>query len=582
MFRFTVPRWPSGLLGVAAVVIGVVLILRPFSSLTVLALLIGVGALVAGVSEFVDAGSTPRPWVRVLAGVGWCRAGLLALFWPGITIGVLALIVGVALIVTGLTDVIAGIRGSTDERIAAVIGGLAGLIFGVLALVWPDITVLVIAVVFGARVGLFGAARIGAAFAGERADGSAPDAKPRSRARWRRWARVLWSTVALGLAVILAVVSVRIVRSNPTVTDFYRAPDPVSAERGVLLRSEPMTEGISENANAWRILYTTTRGDGQPAVGSGLVMVGKDEPAGPRPVIAWAHGTTGTDITCAPTLLADPLGSGAMFIQDRVIDRGWAMVAADYVGLGVDAPHPYLIGQPEGRSVLDAVRAAHQLDGVELADRTVVWGHSQGGHAALWTGALAPTYAPDVNVIGVAALAPASDLLGLVDNLATITGGTIFAAYVVDGYTKTYPDVRIDDYIRGSARTLITQAATRCLGKSALVSVIAGLPLDQPAFDRDPGTGAFGQRLTENIPRGLIEAPLFIGQGETDPLVLPQVQRAYARQQCAAGQQLEFRSYPGRDHIGLVDADSPLVPDLLAWTDDRLAGAPATNSCPDL
>jgi acetyl esterase/lipase len=187
-----------------------------------------------------------------------------------------------------------------------------------------------------------------------------------------------------------------------------------------------------------------------------------------------------------------------------------------------------------------------------------------------------------VNVIGVAALAPASDLLGLVDNLATITGGTIFAAYVVDGYTKTYPDVKIDDYIRGSARTLITEAATRCLGKSTLVSVIAGLPLDQPAFNRDPGTGAFGQRLAENIPRGLIEAPLFIGQGETDPLVLPQVQRAFARQQCAAGQELEFRSYPGRDHVAVVAADSPLVPDLLAWTDDRLAGAPATNSCPHL
>ncbi|HEY7813746.1 MAG TPA: DUF308 domain-containing protein [Nakamurella sp.] len=75
--RFTVPRWLSALLGLTAVAIGVVLILRPFTSLTVLALLVGVGALVAGVSELVDAGSTPRPWVRVLAGVGWCLAGLL-------------------------------------------------------------------------------------------------------------------------------------------------------------------------------------------------------------------------------------------------------------------------------------------------------------------------------------------------------------------------------------------------------------------------------------------------------------------------------------------------------------------------
>ncbi len=579
--RLTLPRWFSALVGAAAVVVGVVLILRPFTSLAVLALVVGIGALVVGVSELADVRSATRRWIRVLAGIGWCVAGLLALAWPGITIGVLALIVGIALIVTGIADLIAGIRGSTDERLAAVIGGLAGVVFGVLALTWPDITVLVIAVVFGARVLLFGAARIGAAFARD-ADEPSPTPTSRPRKRWRRFARILGSALALGLALILAVISLWIVRTNPTVTDFYAVPDSVPTAPGVLLSSEPMTNGIPDDADAWRILYTTTRNDGQPAVASGLVMVARNAPAGPRPVIAWAHGTTGTDITCAPSLLADPFTSGAMFVQDQVIDRGWVMVAADYVGLGVDAPHPYLVGQPEGRSVLDAVRAAHQLDAVDLQDRTLVWGHSQGGHAALWTGILAPTYAPDVDVIGVAALAPASDLLGLVDNLAGIPGGTIFASYVVDGYARTYPDVKIDDYINPAARTMVTEAAGRCLGKSALVSVIAGLPRDQPMYASDPGGGPLGQRLTENIPRDPIRAPVFIGQGEADGLVLPGVQRAYVRQQCAAGQQLEFRTYPGRDHVGVVAPDSPAIPDLFAWTEDRLAGATPVNSCPNL
>lgn len=579
--RVTLPRWLSALLGLAAVVLGIVLILRPFTSLTVLALLVGVAALIAGVSEFVEARAVRGRWLRILAGVGWCAAAVLVLAWPGITIQVLTVLVGCGLIVTGAVDALAGIRGSTDERLTAVVGGLAGVVFGVLALVWPDITVLVIAVVFGARVVLFGAARLGAAFAADTPPVGSLHPAGR-RGRWRRWARALGSAVALALAIILAVVSAWIIQSNPAVTDFYAAPDTVPDGPGMLLRSEPMTNGIPGNANAWRILYTTTRDDGQPAVASGLVVVGKDAPPGPRPVITWAHGTTGTDITCAPSLLADPFGSGAMFVQDQVIDRGWALVAADYVGLGVDAPHPYLIGQPEGRSVLDAVRAARQLDQVQLQDRTVVWGHSQGGHAALWTGALAPTYAPDVNVIGVAALAPASDLVGLIDNLAAIPGGSIFAAYVIDGYTKTYPEVKIDDYVRASARTLVTEAATRCLGASALVSVIAGLPLDHPVFDREPSEGALGQRLTQNIPRGPIQAPLFVAQGEADPLVLPQVQLAYVQQRCAAGQQLEYRTYPGRDHVDVVAADSPLIPDLMTWTEDRLAEAPGHNSCPDL
>jgi len=50
------------------------------------------------------------------------------------------------------------------------------------------------------------------------------------------------------------------------------------------------------------------------------------------------------------------------------------------------------------------------MEGIRASDDTVVWGHSQGGHAALWTGILAPTYAPEIAILGVAAVAPASDL----------------------------------------------------------------------------------------------------------------------------------------------------------------------------
>ena len=117
-------------------------------------------------------------------------------------------------------------------------------------------------------------------------------------------------------------------------------------------------------------------------------------------MIAWAHGTTGAATECAPSVLDDGLAAGAMFLQDEVVDAGWAMVATDYIGLGTYGPHPYLIGQGEGRSVLDAVRAAHELPDVNLADETVLWGHSQGGHAALWAGMLAPTYASELEIDG--------------------------------------------------------------------------------------------------------------------------------------------------------------------------------------
>lgn len=210
-----------------------------------------------------------------------------------------------------------------------------------------------------------------------------------------------------------------------------------------------------------------------------------------------------------------------------------------------------------------------------------MWGHSQGGHAALWAGTLADDYAPDAGVVGVVAMAPASNLTGLIANLDEVTGGSIFASYVLEGYARTYDDVRLGDYVRGAAEVQMREIATRCLsGPGALLNVLSTLVQDTSPIDTDPTSGALGARLQENTPTDPIEAPLLLAQGETDPLVIPSAQQEYADQRCASGGgPVDYRTYPGRDHVGVVAADSPLVPDLLAWTAQRFAGEVAEDTC---
>jgi pimeloyl-ACP methyl ester carboxylesterase len=228
------------------------------------------------------------------------------------------------------------------------------------------------------------------------------------------------------------------------------------------------------------------------------------------------------------------------------------------------------------------VLAARQLDDVELADETVVWGHSQGGGAALWTGGLATDYAPDVGVIGVAALAPASDLVGLMDNLPNVTGGSIFATYALDAYASVYDDVDLDSYVRPAARPAFDAAADRCLAEpAALLSVAGSLAFGTSGFRGDLTEGPLRARLEQNIPVAPIDAPLLIAQGEADSLVLPSVQDQYVADRCAAGQPIDYRTYPGRDHVPLVEPDSPLLPELFAWTEARLDGASPTPNCPE-
>ena len=456
-----------------------------------------------------------------------------------------------------------------------MLGGLATAVFGVLAYIWPDVTVLVVAVVFGGRLVLQGLVIAWAAWRDR--DGSRETAPTHHVGR--AW-RLTGSIVALVVALALAGVSVWLNGDRTVVDAFYTPPAEVPATPGVLLRVEEFGASVPDSAEAWRILYTTTREDGVPAVASALVVAPRDRSDQPAPVVAWAHGTTGIARSCAPSVFPEPFEAGSFYALDDVIDNGWVLVATDYIGLGTPGPHPYLIGEGEARSVLDAVRAARQLDDVVLADQTVVWGHSQGGHAALWTGIIGPAYAPDVPLAGVAALAPASDLVGLVRTLPTVTGGSIFATYALSAYSAAYPDISIADYVVPTGRPTFDATAARCLGnRSILVSALSSIVTGASLFSGDLTSGTAGARLAENTPAAPIEAPLLIAQGLGDALVSAEVQAGYVAARCQAGQQLEYRTYPGLDHVPLVEADSPLIPDLVSWTQARLAGTPPPTTC---
>lgn len=572
------PWWLSALLGMVCAVFGAVLVFRPFDSLSVLVTVVAIGAFLSGFAGVADSRGTARRRQAVAAGLVWIAVGVVVLAWADITTRSLAVVVGAALIASGAFDVIAGFRGSTDERLASIVGGTSSVVFGVLALSWPSVTVLVIAVVFGFRLMLFGLRTAWSSFRDR--GGAAKVEAPRGRGRLRRFGHLAGTVVALVVALALAGVSAKLNEGEPVVGAFYDTPDRVPDEPGQLLDFEEFSRTIPDDAKAWRILYTTTRADGVAAVASALVVAPAAPSDEPLPVIALAHGTTGVDRTCAPSVLADPFGAGAFFALDRVIDEGWALVATDYVGLGTEGGHPYLVGQPEGRSVLDSVRAARQLEELDLADATVVWGHSQGGGAALWTGGLAPTYAPEAGVVGVAALAPASDVVGLVNNLSNVTGGSIFASYLLQGYANAYDDVDVGDYVNPTARTSFDEVVGRCLAEPAvLLSAIGSVTLGDDVFSTDLAGGPLLDRLAENVPTMPIEAPLLLAQGESDSLVLPEVQDAYVDERCTAGQPIDYRTYPGLDHVPLVEADSPLIPELLEWTRARFAGTEPTPTC---
>lgn len=388
--------------------------------------------------------------------------------------------------------------------------------------------------------------------------------------------------LVLGLATLLAL-ALTIVwwLARPAEPDeFYRSSPPQASAPGTLLRSEPFSKALPAGASAWRILYATTRADNTPAIASAVVFAASRTPSGPRPVIAWAHGTTGIVPGCAPSLMSEPFAN--VPAVELIVREDWVYVATDYAGLGTGGGHAYLVGEDAARAVLDSVRAARGLPQLKIDNRTVVWGHSQGGNSALWAGMRAADYAPDVNVLGVAALAPATDLKSLVTSARSSMFGKIVTSYLVQAYGAAYPDVRSSDYLHPRAGPIVGDIASRCVGEwPTLVSVAATqlLPNDG-IFAKDPASGPLGARLLENTPLGPIAAPVLIAQGQLDDLVLPEVQQRFVASRCAAGQPIEHRIYDGLDHISLVAKASPLGADLIEWSRARLAGRPAVDNCP--
>jgi fermentation-respiration switch protein FrsA (DUF1100 family) len=365
----------------------------------------------------------------------------------------------------------------------------------------------------------------------------------------------------------------------PAPPDAFYAPPPGGLPAaGRLIRHEAFTRGVPEGADAWRLLYATTDPAGRPVAGSALVLAPGRRGAEPLPVLVWTHGTTGVARACAPSALAKPFAHVPALPE--ALARGWAVVAPDYAGLGTEAVHGYLIGESEARSTWDAVRAARALPDLALAPEMVLWGHSQGGHATLWSAARIERYPEAGRLQGAVAMAPASDLVGLVREAQDTPVGRMISAYLVTAYAAHYPELDAEALLRPLARPVVADMAKRCMaGLEALPGVVDALLLRRSVFRDDPTQGALGARLAENrapVPGGL---PVLLVQGLADPLVAPAVQDAFVAAACREGARITYRRYEGEDHLSIVAPDSPAASMLLEWTAARFAGLPPDEGC---
>jgi pimeloyl-ACP methyl ester carboxylesterase len=359
---------------------------------------------------------------------------------------------------------------------------------------------------------------------------------------------------------------------------FYESPADLPHKPGALLRSEPLKDVIlPAGIRGWRILYATTVDDNTPATAVATVFAPIDPPAGPRPVIAWEHATTGLLQKCMPSLLSAPT-KGVLW-RDRIVKAGWVVVATDYSFAEKGGPHPYLIGEGEARAALDSVRAARQMLNLTLDKRMVTWGYSQGGHAALWTGIVGPRYAPDLEILGVAAIAPPANIRNAL--AMNLEADQRFGPYLALSYSRFYPDITFEQAIRPEALDAARQIASLCCflppENAERIQALAAT-FDGPALATS-SKKALQARLEQNAANGPIHAPVVIAQGLSDVVVPSFATDRYVEERCSAGQRLEYWTFAGRDHLTILQPGTPLEDLLMKWTTARFANEPHVSCC---
>ncbi|OSC42165.1 triacylglycerol lipase [Mycobacterium decipiens] len=391
--------------------------------------------------------------------------------------------------------------------------------------------------------------------------------------------------------------------------EFYHPPDPLPPGRpGDLIRTEPSRLVLEPSgqlgaimATGTRIMYRSTDSRGNPIAVTGTYFE-PDNPwpgNGPRPLVSYAAGTQGQGDQCAPSRMfnqgihwspwLDFMANYEETFIATMVARGFAVVMTDYEGLGTPGVHTYVNRLAEGQAVLDAARAAQRLPGTSLdpAGPVAFWGYSQGGGATASAAELAPTYAPELNVVGTYAGAPPANLAEM---LPYLDGNAMVGVvgYVINGFIYAYPEwaEAIHDRMTPRGEDVLAKTRHQCAGETGLKFMFRHL---RGYFTEDVGQLAAEQPFKtlfdmQRIGRLKPNAPVLIDINRYDPLVPWTQANQLGRDWCDQGANVEFWTNEQPPFLNKTSANHVLTMWVegergMQWMADRFNGVPAISTC---
>ena len=425
------------------------------------------------------------------------------------------------------------------------------------------------------------------------------------------------SVLAFGTALSILASAVY---ADPPMPPFYASVMKIAPEGklGQVIKKEKIDTSI-KGAQAYKIAYISSDVAGRKTIATGTII----SPVGPapkegRPILAWAHGTTGSAQNCGPSQIIDPTRPlNQYFLADgdswtdfgipngqEFINQGYVVVATDYQGLGGGGKHQYAVAQTNGRDVINSARAASSMQEVGAGKKTVVYGWSQGGGATIAAAslpeyqALQGTAADNLQYLGFVALAP-EDVAAMLPNVPADEAGAtklmngftqanvpnvfLFAHYMMGlwGTQAAFPGLQLTDVLTDDGAKVVDKLSkNKCIHVLADTFNYAYGDSYKSLLKPEPSNSLAWVKAFVNGSVKPVKpvAPVVIYWGTKDTAVPPVMHELYQKQMCAMGANVGRNQLPGEQtHFTTPGVSAPMY---LEWVKDRIAGKPLANGCP--
>lgn len=378
----------------------------------------------------------------------------------------------------------------------------------------------------------------------------------------------------------------------PEFDDFYKPSAAVidAAAPGQILRARsiaPALFGFAQlNIDAWQLLYRTTDSHGRPTATVTTVLVPRGPaPEGGRKLLSYQIAEDSLPQYCAPSYLlqsgalpANYVGGIEAFLPLAAgVGQGWTVALPDYEGPN----SAFGAARLNAQATLDSIRAVESFSPAQLsgaATSTALWGYSGGTVPSAFAAEIAGSYAPELNIVGVAAGGVAGGSLpeGLRQNNGGLYSGLITA--VVEGLANEYPELQqvLNDNFDPATKLLLGTKKLFCQSVNTVIvpfynylEHFRGDPLQNPVVQKVLGDVALGQQIPS--------MPVYYYHAQYDEIIpnigTDRVIDEYCHRNAPS---VTYVRELAAEHIsGAVTS----IPGAFYWLRDRLNGVPATPGC---